>query len=79
MPACRGVRCVTQTVASRRYPANTPYLSYWFHRSGFADVLPALLSSTVYVGPTYVLDDESAVVVDDGDVRVASEGEWHLR
>ena len=28
-------------------------------------------------GPAYVLDDESAVVVDSGAVRVVSEGSWH--
>ncbi|MBL7257614.1 Type 1 glutamine amidotransferase-like domain-containing protein [Paractinoplanes lichenicola] len=28
--------------------------------------------------PTYALDDESAVVVRDGDVRVVSEGQWRL-
>jgi len=30
------------------------------------------------VGPTWVLDDESAVAVDGDEVTVASEGEWHL-
>jgi dipeptidase E len=29
---------------------NTPYLSYWFQRSGFAEVLPELLERCVYVG-----------------------------
>jgi dipeptidase E len=29
---------------------NSGYLSYWFHRSGFADLLPSLLESTTYVG-----------------------------
>lgn len=28
----------------------TGYLSHWFHRSGFADVLPGLLERCVYVG-----------------------------
>jgi dipeptidase E len=29
---------------------NTPYLSYWFQHSGFADKLPELLERCVYVG-----------------------------
>jgi hypothetical protein len=29
---------------------NTPYLSYWFEKSGFAEKLPALLRRCVYVG-----------------------------
>jgi dipeptidase E len=29
---------------------NTPYLSYWFQRSGFAQMLPGLLHRAVYVG-----------------------------
>jgi dipeptidase E len=29
---------------------NTPYLSYWFEKSGFAEKLPALLERSVYVG-----------------------------
>jgi dipeptidase E len=29
---------------------NTPYLSYWFKESGFADELPSLLKERVYVG-----------------------------
>jgi dipeptidase E len=29
---------------------NTPYLSYWFQKSGFADVLPDLLTRSVYIG-----------------------------
>lgn len=131
---------------------NTPYLSHWFRRSGFSEVLTSLLDSAVYVGasagsmvvtsgfhlnaerrardgiydddlygdaaplgagsgetlglvdfevrphlaspdfdhltleriaetvtaPTYVLDDESAVVIDGSTVSIASEGEWHF-
>jgi dipeptidase E len=29
---------------------NSGYLSYWFHRSGFADRLPSLLEKATYVG-----------------------------
>src|SRR3712207_5998129 len=29
---------------------NTPYLSYWFEKSGFAEKLPTLLERCVYVG-----------------------------
>lgn len=29
-------------------------------------------------GPLYAIDDETAIVVVDEDVRVVSEGEWHL-
>ncbi|HEU4350037.1 MAG TPA: Type 1 glutamine amidotransferase-like domain-containing protein [Actinoplanes sp.] len=130
---------------------NTPYLSYWLQRSGFAAMLPGLLRGAVYAGisagsmvvgsnfwinrvrlardgvydddlygdvapagqgsdatpglvdfalrphlgspdfpgatvegiariaegPTYAIDDASAVVVDSDDVTVASEGTWH--
>lgn len=27
-------------------------------------------------GPAYAIDDETAIVVDDGDVDVVSEGHW---
>jgi dipeptidase E len=134
---------------------NTGYLSYWMHESGFADKLPKLLRSTVYVGisagagmlthsvnvdqevlertgtyyddeydeaappnagsdktlklvdfvirphlnaeyfpaitpelmeraaakvgvPLYAFDDQTALKVVDGDVRVISEGAWKL-
>lgn len=129
---------------------NTPYLSHWFQRSGFAQILPGLLHRAVYIGisagsmvagsnlriepdrlardgvydddlyadaappgagsdgtlrlvdlavrphldspefpnvtadriarlaegPTYAIDDASAVVVDGETITVASEGRW---
>lgn len=130
---------------------NTPFLSYWFRRSGLIEVLPGILKSAVYVGVSagtllagarfridqgrveregvydddlygdtapvgfgssetlglvdfaimphldspdfddmslnrieqnttgaaYVLDDSSAVMVNDRQVTVISEGDWH--
>ena len=49
---------------------NTPYLSYWFERSGFAKLLPVLLERSVYVG----VSAGSMVVTHSTGIRLLENG-----